>query len=127
EPTLDIPSSNRPFLNSLLEKAYKHIAPNSAYEKRLRNLWDDQLCPFGVGRFSVTVYETAHIFDSYQPLPSKNGHSDPTTDFNVQMFARNLMKLEAADHEAAWLRDPLPVKALRNYVDYPPVNISTLI
>ncbi|CAG8668635.1 22014_t:CDS:2, partial [Dentiscutata erythropus] len=41
KPTLDIPSNNSSFLNKLLEKVYEYIAPNSAYKKRLRNLWDE--------------------------------------------------------------------------------------
>lgn len=37
------------------------------------------------------------------------------------------MKLAAADHEATWPRDPLPVKALRTYVDDPPIGVSSII
>lgn len=146
EPTLDIPSSNSPFLNELLEKAFEHIAPNSAYEKRLQNLWNEFVIfckthdlplypahPKSIMSFLVWVdilsrsMKPRMYLTAISRFHQKMGYPNPTTDFNVQMLARNLMKLAATDHEAAWPRDPLPVEALRNYVNYPPANISTLI
>lgn len=146
EPTLDIPSSNSPFLNELLEKAFEHIAPNSAYEKRLQNLWNEFVIfckthdlplypahPKSIMSFLVWIdilsqsMKPRMYLTAISRFHQKMGYPNPTTDFNVQMLARNLMKLAATDHEAAWPRDPLPVEALRNYVNSPPANISTLI
>ncbi|CAG8566105.1 18233_t:CDS:2 [Dentiscutata erythropus] len=50
----------------------------------------------------------------------------PVVD-RIHIKDKETNKLAAADHEALWPHDPLPVEALRTYIDNPPIGVSDII
>lgn len=52
------------------------------------------------------------------------GLHDPTKDSAVQYVVNGVKKCVAQDTEAKWTRDPLPVNAVKWYLDFPPGGVS---
>jgi len=71
-----------------------NLTPYPAHPKSIMSflVWEDILSQSTKPRKYLIAISRFHL---------KMGLPDPTIDFNVQILARNLMKLTAADHEAA--------------------------
>src|SRR6185437_13659129 len=108
---LDISRSKNLFLNELLTRVDEHLSPNSIYEKRLQNLWNEfvtfcdlhNLVPRPAHPKTIMLFLTWMDILSRSMKPRmyliaisrfhlKIGLPDPTTDYNVQMLTRKLMK-----------------------------------
>ncbi|CAG8857075.1 4522_t:CDS:1, partial [Gigaspora margarita] len=141
EPELAVPGSKSGLVGKLLVRAQalSRKSVSNDWNRRLDKAWDiykgycevmnlEALPSEADTLVSFLVWlDLAHSFSGYVDFLAavsrehlENRFTDPSKDYRVKRICKALVKEYKKDKEPRWPRDPLPVNALRQFVDKKP-------